>query len=60
MAAALHEQFASLENGCEADLEVCSSCPWVPYVTRAMHCHAHASSLDTAHERQVHDSHCML
>ncbi len=23
MAAALHEQFASLENGCEAELEVC-------------------------------------
>ena len=23
MAAALHEQFASLQNGCEAELEVC-------------------------------------
>lgn len=33
MAAALHEQFASLENGCEAELEVCigSSGALLPY-----------------------------
>ena len=37
MAAALHEQFASLENGCEAELEVgCLSSAVL--MAEAMHC----------------------
>ena len=51
MAAALHEQFTSLENGCEAELEVCCLSSAVR-MSQAVHCAL--CSVSTTWSQQMH------